>query len=99
MLLKDYYKPSDDELEAAFRKVYHFIQPFSSWQKFLVWLLLRSLGDKLLARIAQEMHGSTMRTLQDAACGMHADFFKRKRVERAEIREMGRGFVRATIIE
>src|SRR4051812_20648833 len=99
MLLKDYYKPSDDELEAAFHKVWHFIQPFSMWQKFLVWLLLRSGGDKLLGRIAQEIHGSAMITLQHAASGMHTEFFKNKRLERAQIREMGRGFVKATEIE
>lgn len=99
MLLKDYNNPDEPELEAAFREVYYFIQKFTTFEKFLVWMILRIMGDGLYILIAQRMHRQTMGTLQDAACGAHADFFKRKRIERAEIREMGRGFIQATIIE
>ncbi len=99
MLLKNYYKPSEEEKEAAFREIYHFIQKFSMLEKFMVWAICWAMGDRLYIMVAQKMHSATMRTLQDAAVGMHAEFFKRKRKERAAIRRDGKGFVRATIVE
>src|SRR6185369_11815321 len=95
MRLKDYYKPDDAELEAAFREVYYFVQDFTPTGKFLVWLILRIMGDRLYVRVAQKMHRETMSTLNDVGCGMHADVFQRKRKERAAIRNEARGFVRA----
>lgn len=99
MLLKDYYSPNDYELEAAYREIYYFVQGFPLAGKILVWLILRIMGDRLYVRIAQKMHGETMSTLNDAACGMHAKFFERKRKERAEIKNSARGFVRAEVVE
>lgn len=99
MLLKQYDKPDDAELEAAFREVYYFAQNFTLTGKVLVWLVLRIMGDRLYFLIAQKMHQETMSTLQDAACGMHAAFFERKRKERAEIKKSARGFIRADIIK
>src|SRR4051812_37716838 len=85
MLLRDYDNPTEEELEAAFREVYHFIQGFTVVQTWIVWLLCKMMGDRLYKLVAQKMHRSTMQTLQHASCGMHSDFFKRKREQRKDI--------------
>lgn len=99
MLLKDYEKPDEHEMEAAFREVSYFVQNFTPAGKVLVWLILRIMGDRLYNRVAQKMHRETMSILQDVACGMHSGFFERKRRERAEIRNSARCFVRAEVVE
>lgn len=99
MLLKDYHNPSDEELEAGFREIYHFIQKFTTFEKVLVWLICRIMGDRLYRLVAQREHQLTMRTLQDAAIGTHSGFFERKRRERKERDRMARDFVPSTTVE
>lgn len=93
MLLKSYHNPSDDEKEAAFRELFYFVQGFSTFEKVMVWVICRIMGDRLYAMIAQRMHGATMNTLHEASFDMHADFFKRKRAERKETEKRARDFV------
>jgi hypothetical protein len=99
VILKNYDEPNEEELEAAFREIYYFVQGFTRLEKILVWLILRRTGDRLFRRVAQKMHQRTMQTLNHASVGMHKDFFRRKRQEREAIRRESRGFVRATIVE
>lgn len=99
MILEDYYNPAEHELEEAFREIHRFAQGLPYWAKIFVWLACVGLKDKLYAQVAQEMHRATMSTLQDAASHMHDEFFKRKREERRAIKEMGRGFVKSTVVE
>lgn len=99
MLLRDYHNPSDEELEAGFREIYHFIQKFTTFEKVLVWVICRVMGDRLYALVAQRQHQLTMRTLQDAAIGVHSEFFERKRQERAKLHRDSKDFVRATVVD
>jgi hypothetical protein len=99
MLLRDYHNPSDEELEAGFREVYHFIQKFTTFEKVLVWLICRVMGDRIYRLVVQREHQITMRTLQDVAVGMHSEFFERKRVERAKLRNEAKGFIPSTVVE
>jgi hypothetical protein len=99
MRLRDYHNPSDDELEAGFREIYRFIQKLTTFEKILVWLICRVMGDRLYLLVAQRMHTQTMHTLHDVAAGMHTDFFERKRKERKEIERMAKDFVPSVTVE
>jgi hypothetical protein len=99
MLLKDYHNPDDEELEAGFRELYHFIQKFTMFERVLVWVICRVMGDRLYALIAQRKHSATMRTLHHVSHDMHADFFKRKRLERQEMAKRAKDFVPSTHVE
>lgn len=99
MILNNYDEPDEHELETAFRAVYHFIQKFSLPEKILVLLICKIMGDRLWTLVAKEMHKSTMQTLQNASCGVHDEFFKRKRKERAMIKLKTKDFVKSEFVE
>lgn len=99
MILKDYHNPSDEELEVAFREIYHFVGRFPITARLAVWLICRVMGDRLYKLVAQEMHSKTMQTLHHVRCGMHADYFKRQRIERAQRDRDARDWVPSEIVE
>lgn len=98
-MLSNYDNPSEAELEAAFGYMWHSLNGMSRFERLIVQILYWKMGDRLLIKIAQRMHGLEMRTLHRANHGMYRDWFRQQRIERRKIQEMGRGFVKATIVE
>lgn len=100
MLLKDYDNPSEEELEYAFREVYYFAQALTVFGRVLVWVIYRTTGDRLFVLVAQKMHRETVGTLHEVSShDIYNEFFRRKRLERAQMRNMARDFVPAEEVE
>lgn len=99
MRLNDFYNPTDEELEQTFQWLYHTIRPFSWFEKLLVAILYKKMGDRLLVLIAQRLHGHTIQTLHHVEVGMHKDWFKRRRREKQLIKALAKNFVQSVDVD